>query len=78
MRLAVIAPLVAASDALENLTSFAMRAAPRSFPDVLALVYSGFSAIKWAWSGVGTSLLVVQLVALLLARRTGERGGTAR
>lgn len=64
LRLAILAPLIAASDALENVVSFFMLADPHGFPDWLAALYSGLAAIKWSWAVIGVSLLVVQIGAL--------------
>lgn len=68
LRLAVVAPLIAASDALENAVSFLMLADPNGFPDWLALVYSGLAAIKWSWAVIGVSLIAVQVGALVRSR----------
>ena len=66
--LAVFGPLIAASDAVENLFSFVMLANPSGFPDWIAPVYSSFAAIKWSWAVIGVSLIVIQLVALFIIR----------
>ena len=68
LSLAVIAPVIASADALENLVSFFMLGFPQSFPNWLAPVYSSFAAIKWGWSVIGVSILVVELIALLATR----------
>ena len=68
LRLAVVAPLIAASDALENAVSFIMLADPTGFPDWLAVLYSGLAAIKWSWAVIGVSLIVIQLGALASSR----------
>lgn len=44
----LIAPLAPLFDALENLVSFIMLADPSGFSNPIALVYSSFSAIKFA------------------------------
>ena len=68
LRLAVVAPLIAASDALENAISFLMLADPHGFPDWLAPLYSGFATIKWSWAVIGISLVAIQLGALARSR----------
>lgn len=72
LRLAVVAPLIAASDALENAVSFFMLADPQGFPDWLAPLYSGLAAVKWSWAVLGVSLLVIQLGVLALFRMRRE------
>jgi len=72
LSLAVIAPAIASADAFENLVSFFMLASPQGFPNWLAPVYSSLAAIKWGWSVIGVSILVVELIALL-ATRFGRR-----
>jgi hypothetical protein len=68
LRLAVIAPLIAASDAFENFVSFIMLANPQQFPDWLALLYSGFAAIKWSWAVIGVALILIQIGVLVKSR----------
>jgi len=68
LRLAVVAPLIAASDAVENAVSFLMLADPGGFPDWLAPLYSGFAAIKWSWAIIGVSLILIQIAALARSR----------
>jgi hypothetical protein len=68
LRLAVIAPLIAASDAFENIVSFMMLANPQQFPDWLALLYSGLAAIKWSWAVIGILLILIQISALVISR----------
>lgn len=76
LRLAVIAPLIAAADAIENAVSFVMLADPTSFPDWLAVLYSGLAAIKWSWAVIGVSLIAIQLGALASLRmRRGNKDG---
>ena len=76
LRLAVLAPLIAASDALENVVSFVMLADPEEFPDWLAVLYSGLAAIKWSWAVIGVSLIVIQIGALASSRiQKGNRDG---
>lgn len=67
--LAVIAPAIAASDAIENFISFAMLADPQNFPDWLAPLYSGFAAIKWSWAAIGTTLIIIQISALAISNK---------
>ena len=76
LSLAVIAPAIASADAFENLVSFFMLATPQGFPSWLAPVYSSLAAIKWGWSVIGVSILVVEVIALLLIR-LGRRGSKA-
>lgn len=68
LRLAVVAPLIAASDAIENAVSFIMLADPKGFPGWLALLYSGLATIKWSWAVIGVSLIVIQVGALARSR----------
>lgn len=76
LRLAVVAPLIAASDAFENAVSFLMLADPKGFPDWLAPLYSGFATIKWSWAVIGVSLIVIQIGALARSRmQQGNRDG---
>lgn len=69
LRLGVVAPLIAASDAFENVVSFLMLADPKGFPDWLAPLDSGFAAIKWSWAVIGVSLIIIQVGALARSRR---------
>ncbi len=68
LRLAVLGPLIASADIFENLCSFVMLANPGRFPNWLALVYSSFAAIKWSWSVIGTTLVIIQIGALVVSR----------
>lgn len=68
LRLAVISPLISASDALENTVSFFMLADPQGFPNWLAILYSGFAAVKWLWAVIGTALIIIQIGALARSR----------
>jgi hypothetical protein len=68
LRLAVVAPMIAASDAFENAVSFVMLADPKGFPDWLAPLYSGFAALKWSWAVIGVSLIIIQIGALARSR----------
>jgi hypothetical protein len=77
LRLAVVAPLIAASDACENAVSFLMLADPAGFPDWLALLYSGFAAIKWSWAGIGVTLVVIQIGALVASRTRAAKSSDA-
>lgn len=77
LRLAVIAPLIASADVIENLISFVMLARPETFPAFLAIAYSSVAAVKWAWSIIGVSLLVVQLGALVVTRRADRRAAAS-
>jgi hypothetical protein len=68
LRLAVLAPIIAASDAFENMVSFVMLANPKDFSDWLAILYSSFAAIKWSWATIGIVLLLIQIGALIRSR----------
>ena len=72
LSLAVIAPCIAASDAFENLCSFAMLAMPKDFPGWLAILYSSFAAIKCLWAIIGICLIIIQLIALWYTNRNAD------
>lgn len=72
LSLAIIAPAIASADAFENLVSFFMLANPQGFPNWLAPIYSSFAAIKWGWSVIGVSILIVELIVLLVTK-LGQR-----
>ena len=65
---AVIIPLGAVFDALENLVSFVMLSQPTSFPNWLALVYSSFAVLKFASITIGYSLWLISLFGFLLTK----------
>lgn len=71
--LAFLGPAIASADLWENLVTLTMLSAPTSFPPGLALVASSLSAVKWSWSVIGTSMVVVQLAALAWRRAAGHR-----
>lgn len=64
LALAVVLPILATSDALENLTSFIMLADPTGFPNWLAYVYSSFAAFKWAVNALGVGVIIIELIVL--------------
>ncbi|MCE2903113.1 MAG: hypothetical protein ACK6DP_04265 [Gemmatimonas sp.] len=72
--LAVLGPAIASADLWENTVTLTMLRAPLTFPAWLASLASTLSAIKWGWSVIGTSLVLVQLVALVWHRLTRGRG----
>jgi hypothetical protein len=45
-----------------------MLANPQQFPDWLALLYSGFAAIKWSWAVIGVALILIQIGVLVKSR----------
>jgi hypothetical protein len=67
-KLAVIAPLIASSDVIENIFSFLMLQQPTSFPEWFAIGQSSFSLIKWLWAFVGILLLTIQLFVAIYFR----------
>lgn len=71
--LAILGPAIATADIWENLVTLTMLGAPTAFPASLALLASTLSAVKWSWSVIGTSMVVVQLVALAWHRIGGSR-----
>jgi len=74
--LAVLGPAIASADLWENAVTLSMLRAPLTFPAWLATLASTLSVIKWSWSAIGTSLVLVQLVALAWHRR--HRGRASR
>ena len=70
--LAVLGPAIATADIWENLLTLMMLSAPTSFPVWLATLASILSAVKWGWAVIGTSLVVVQLIALVWHRMGGR------
>ena len=50
---AIAIPIGAVFDALENVTSFIRLSQPTSFPNWIALIYSGFAVLKGATAGLG-------------------------
>ncbi len=66
--MAVLGPVIAASDAIENLVTLTMLSNPTGFAPWLGYLVSTISAVKWSWSVIGCALLVVQLVALAWVR----------
>ena len=71
--LAVLGPAIATADIWENLVTLMMLSAPTSFPAWLATLASILSAVKWGWAVIGTSLVVVQLIALAWHRMGGAQ-----
>lgn len=69
---AVFSALAPLSDALENLVSYGTLADPQGFAPGLALVYSGFAAVKF---GAFTATYAVAAVALLLGLVLKARHG---
>ncbi len=67
---AVIVPMGAVFDALENLVSFVMLSQPTSFPNWLAFVYSSFAVIKFAAITMGYGLWVISLLGFLVTKLT--------
>jgi hypothetical protein len=61
---AILAPAIAASDAIENIVTLSMLANPTNFSPALAYLASTFSAIKWTWASIGSALICIQLGAL--------------
>ncbi len=72
--LAILGPGIATADVWENLVTLTMLGAPTSFPPGLATLASTLSVVKWGWSVIGTSLVVVQLAALAWHRFGSGRG----
>lgn len=68
MLAALVIPLGGIFDACENLTSFILLSMPTSFPDWLALPYSGFASVKFGFLTLGMLLL-----AMSLSFNLGER-----
>lgn len=68
LSLAIIAPAIASADAFENLVSFFMLASPQDFPNWLAPVYLSLAAIKWGWSVIGVSILIVEVITLVVTK----------
>lgn len=82
--LAILGPGIASADIWENLITLGMLNAPTSFPAWLAILASVLSAVKWSWAAIGTTLIVVQVLALAWHRirrsrtpyaATGEQHG---
>ena len=59
-------PLAGVSDAVENIFSFFLLAAPLTFPNWLAIPYSTIAVIKFAFWTVGLIWLTVSILALIL------------
>lgn len=74
--LAVLGPAIATADIWENLVTLMMLSAPTTFPSALAILASTLSVVKWGWAVIGTSLVLVQLIALAWQRIS--RGGAPR
>ena len=55
-------------DAFENFASFAMLSRPDAIPQALAVVYSGFAAVKFALLTLAMAALVLSLAAGIFAR----------
>lgn len=62
----------AVCDAIENAWSFVMLSDPLSFADWLALPYSGFAVLKFAFITLGMGLLVAGVAVSLLGRALGK------
>jgi hypothetical protein len=66
--LAILAPAIALSDAIENMVTLTMLSNPTDFAPWLAYLVSMLSAIKWGWALIGCPLICIQLVALVWMR----------
>jgi len=64
LTLAVLGPVIAASDAIENIVTLTMLSNPTGFAPWLGNLVSTISAVKWSWSVIGSTLIFIQLVAL--------------
>ena len=70
LTLAILGPLIAASDAIENMVTLTMLSNPTGFAPWLAYLVSTISAVKWSWALIGCTLIVVQIIALVWVRRS--------
>lgn len=68
MMAAVVIPLGAIFDVCENLISFIMLSMSTTFPDILALIYSGFAVGKFSLLTLGMALLFVSICTNLVER----------
>jgi len=65
---AILIPLGASFDAIENLISFAMIANPMDFASWLAIPYSGFAVAKFACIGLGYIAIALSILLNLPER----------
>jgi hypothetical protein len=72
---AAISAVAPVADAMENLVSYVMLAQPTSFPDWLAIPYSSFSSIKFAFFCLAYLSIPVGLIAAA-AQCFIRRGGS--
>lgn len=68
LTLAILAPAVALSDAIENIVTLTMLSQPTDFAPWLAYLVSTLSTIKWGWAFIGCPLICIQLIALAWIR----------
>lgn len=71
--IALVAPLLDFTDALENVTYFAMWRDIAHIPQALAVLSSSLSLIKWLSAGIGAIALLIQVGALLITRQRAFR-----
>lgn len=74
---AAVSAIAPMADAAENLVSYVMLAQPLGFPSWLALVYSSFSAVKFAFFCFAYLALPLGLLAAATHRARARRAGHA-
>ncbi|MCZ8116349.1 hypothetical protein [Silanimonas sp.] len=75
LTLAVLGPVIAASDAIENIVTLTMLSNPTGFAPWLGYLVSTISSVKWSWALIGCTLICVQIVALAWFRRHRSTAG---